>query len=150
MDVSFEGNRSVSALRVGRHREDGKSRGGNFEAVERRRVRHSTTTASQLLLVVPHLLHRVADQAAYDRASQRVTVIDHGTCNRADGRTARLAVVMAMAIVVMARRGEGASCGQHHRKAEDGCCQSGCLFGRHFGSTSTLENCDLRAVLSRI
>jgi hypothetical protein len=71
------------------------------------------------------LLNDVADDAADDRALQRLAMVDQGTGSRADDRAARFTVVMAAAIrrvhdpaMMMSRVSKGALSRSQQRQAE--------------------------------
>jgi hypothetical protein len=83
------------------------------------------------LVLVPFVLDHVPESSSQNGPDDRVSMIDHGSGHSADNRTARLAVVVAvagliagvMSRVVVSRlvvRGERAARGNHQSEAEDG------------------------------
>jgi hypothetical protein len=71
-----------------------------------------------VLIVIANLLHGVTDDGAHQRALQRLVMIDRGSGNGADDRTARLAVMVAVVAAMMMRRREGVSGGEQQRKTQ--------------------------------
>src|SRR5438067_1320158 len=102
---------------------------------------HRSSLSTRRLVLVSHFLHDVAEYAADDRAFERLAMIDQRARCRADDRTARLTVVMAVSIrdvgavmvTIMSRCRERSLSRDEQRQAEHGCLNS--LFGCH-SSTS--------------
>jgi hypothetical protein len=84
-----------------------------------------------MLIVIADLLHGIADDGADERAFQRLVMIDRGSGNSSDNRSARLAVMMAV-VAAMMRRGESISGWQQQRQAEDGGVNSAGSSGSHY------------------